>query len=86
MNRKVIRLVVLLLLAIGTFAEAQQPTKVPRIGYLDNSTASSRAVLLEAFLADLPRGAADEVRASVQSEDCEADRPDDSTERAGAGG
>jgi putative tryptophan/tyrosine transport system substrate-binding protein len=30
-------------------AQAQQPTKVPRIGYLDNSTASGRAVLLEAF-------------------------------------
>ena len=31
-------------------------------------------------------GAADEVRAGDQSEDGEADRPDDSAERAGAGG
>jgi hypothetical protein len=47
-------LIAVTLLVVGVIAEAQQPTKVPRIGYLDNSTASSRAVLLEAFLADLP--------------------------------
>ena len=29
--------------------EAQQPTKVPRIGFMDNSTASGSAGLLEAF-------------------------------------
>ncbi len=32
------------------------------------------------------RGAADEVRAGDQSQNREADRPDDSAERAGAGG
>ena len=34
-------------------ADAQQAGKVPRIGFLDNSTASSTAVLLEAFRQEL---------------------------------
>src|SRR5262245_30476559 len=34
MNRILLWLLTLLLLAAGTFAEAQQPNKVPRIGYL----------------------------------------------------
>ena len=38
-----------LLLALGLPAEAQQTGKVPRIGFLDSSTASSNAVRLEAF-------------------------------------
>jgi putative tryptophan/tyrosine transport system substrate-binding protein len=38
-----------LILAIIPLAEAQQTGKVPRIGFLDVSTASSSAVLLEAF-------------------------------------
>ena len=33
----------------GTVAQAQQPAKILRIGYLDNSTASGSAVLVEAF-------------------------------------
>jgi len=33
-NKKLVWLVTLLLLAVGTFAQAQQPTKIPRIGYL----------------------------------------------------
>src|SRR5437773_5548590 len=33
----------------GARAEAQQPTKVLRIGFLDNSTAAGSAVLLDAF-------------------------------------
>jgi putative tryptophan/tyrosine transport system substrate-binding protein len=33
-NKKIFRIVTLLLLAAGTFAEAQQPKNVPRIGYL----------------------------------------------------
>ena len=36
-------------------AQAQQPTKVPRIGYLDNSTASGIAVLLDAFRQELSK-------------------------------
>ncbi len=35
--------------------EAQQPTKVPRIGFMDNSTASGSAGLLEAFRQEMRR-------------------------------
>jgi putative ABC transport system substrate-binding protein len=44
-----------LLLALCSFAEAQQTGKVPRIGFLDNSTASSVAVFLEAFRQELSK-------------------------------
>jgi len=37
-----------LLLALCVPAEAQQPQKIPRIGFLDTSTASASAVRLEA--------------------------------------
>ena len=43
-------------------------------------------ILKGAKPADLAGGAADEVRAGDQSQDGEANRPDDSAERAGAGG
>ena len=39
--------------ACGAVAQAQQPTKVLRIGFLDNSTASGIAVLLDAFRREL---------------------------------
>ena len=42
-------LVVVVLLAVGVIAEAQQTGKVARIGFLDSSTTSGSAVLLEAF-------------------------------------
>ena len=42
-------LVAVVLLALGVMAEAQQPTKIPRIGFLDQSTASGMAVLVDAF-------------------------------------
>jgi ABC-type uncharacterized transport system substrate-binding protein len=48
-------LVVVVLLAVAVIAEAQQPTKVARIGYLDNSTASGIAVLLDAFRQELSK-------------------------------
>jgi len=48
-NKKVIWLVTLFLLAIGTFLEAQQAGKIARIGFLDTGTASGMAVLLDAF-------------------------------------
>jgi putative ABC transport system substrate-binding protein len=38
-----------LFLANGSLADAQQSGKVPRIGFLVNSTASASAVLSEAF-------------------------------------
>ena len=38
-----------LFLANVSLADAQQTGKVPRIGFLDNSTASGSAVLAEAF-------------------------------------
>jgi putative ABC transport system substrate-binding protein len=41
--------VCVLLFALSVSAEAQQAGKVPRIGFLDSSTASGSAVLLEAF-------------------------------------
>ena len=42
-----------MLLALCGSVEAQQPGKVFRIGFLDRSTASGSAVLLEAFRQEL---------------------------------
>jgi putative ABC transport system substrate-binding protein len=39
----------------GAVAEAQQAGKVPRIGFLDSSTASSSTVLVEAFRQELSK-------------------------------
>ena len=44
-----------LLFALCSSAVAQQTGKVPRIGFLDNSTASGSAVLLEAFRQELSK-------------------------------
>jgi len=44
-----------MLLALGGSGEAQQPTKVPRIGYLDSSTAAGSAVLVDAFRQELSK-------------------------------
>jgi putative ABC transport system substrate-binding protein len=44
-----------MLFALCLPAEAQQTGKVPRIGFLDNSTASGSAVLLEAFRQELTK-------------------------------
>jgi putative tryptophan/tyrosine transport system substrate-binding protein len=44
-----------LLVAFGLSAEAQQTGKVPRIGFLESSTASGIAVLLEAFRQELSK-------------------------------
>ena len=44
-----------MLSALCASAEAQQPTRVLRIGYLDNSTASGSAVLVKAFLQELSK-------------------------------
>ncbi len=42
-----------LLYALCSSADAQQTGKIPRIGYLDNSTTSGSAVLVEAFRQEL---------------------------------
>ena len=42
-------LVVAMLLAVGVIAEAQQPTKVPRIGYLTTASLSAFATRTDAF-------------------------------------
>jgi len=44
-----------LLLAFGFSAEAQQVGKVARIGYLDSSTASGSAVLIDVFRQELSK-------------------------------
>src|SRR6266545_3031138 len=44
-----------LLFALCVPAEAQQTGKIPRIGYLENSTASGSAVLVEAFRQELSK-------------------------------
>ena len=44
-----------MLFALSLPADAQQTGKVPRIGFLDNSTASSIAVFLEAFRQELSK-------------------------------
>jgi hypothetical protein len=54
MNKKLIGLALgALLVALGFPAHAQQPGKIPRIGFLDTSTALGSAVLVEAFRQDL---------------------------------
>jgi putative ABC transport system substrate-binding protein len=55
MNRKLLWLLTVLLLVCVHLAEARQPTKVARIGYLDPSTASGSAVLLDAFRQELSK-------------------------------
>ena len=56
-NRKWVGLfaIVFALTVCGAVAEAQQPGKIFRIGYLDNSTASGSAVLVEAFRQELSK-------------------------------
>ena len=49
MSKKIVWLVTLILLAAGTFANAQQGTKIPRIGYLASGSASSSGKNLEIF-------------------------------------
>jgi putative tryptophan/tyrosine transport system substrate-binding protein len=44
-----------LFLANVSLADAQQTSKVPRIGFLDNSTASGSAVLVDAFRQELSK-------------------------------
>jgi putative ABC transport system substrate-binding protein len=44
-----------MLLSVCVSAEAQQPGKVTRIGYLDNSTASGSVTLLEAFRQEMSK-------------------------------
>jgi putative ABC transport system substrate-binding protein len=48
-------LVVAVLLAVGVMAQAQQPGKIFRIGFLDGSTASGSTGLLEAFRQELTK-------------------------------
>ena len=43
------------LLTVGVVADAQQPGKIFRIGFLDTSTASGSAVLVEAFRQELSK-------------------------------
>src|SRR5262245_31038985 len=55
MIKRLLWIVTLLLLAIGTFAEAQQAGKIFRIGLLDGSNASGSAVLVDAFRQELSK-------------------------------
>ena len=56
MHKKITTLALCALLFAHSFPAAAQPTgKVPRIGFLDNSTAPSMAVLLEAFRQELSK-------------------------------
>ena len=52
-NLKSAILLGVLLFSLSSFAEAQQTGKIPRIGFLDPSTASGSAGLLEAFREEL---------------------------------
>ena len=54
MNRKIWLLPILLLTSFN-LAQAQQPAKIFRIGFLDNSTASGSAVLVNAFRQELSK-------------------------------
>jgi putative ABC transport system substrate-binding protein len=56
MSRKIfLWLLTTLLLTTSPPAQAQQPGKIPRIGFLDNSTASGIAVLLGSFRQELSK-------------------------------
>jgi putative ABC transport system substrate-binding protein len=56
MTKKIVLLALCsLLLAPCSPAQAQQPTKISRIGYLDSSSASGSAVLVEAFRQELTK-------------------------------
>ena len=48
-------LIAVMLLAVGVIAEAQQTGKIFRIGFLDNSTASGMAILVDAFRQELSK-------------------------------
>src|SRR5262245_32164303 len=54
-KRIILWLLATLFLANVSLADAQQTSKVPRIGYLDNSTAAGIAVFLEAFRQELSK-------------------------------
>jgi ABC-type uncharacterized transport system substrate-binding protein len=56
-NRKLVGLLALVIACAlcGAVATAQQPTKILRIGFLDSSTASGSAVLVEAFRQELSK-------------------------------
>jgi putative ABC transport system substrate-binding protein len=50
MNKKnLVSILAVVILAFAHLAEAQQTEKIPRIGFLDSSTASGMAGLVEAF-------------------------------------
>jgi len=53
MNKRLVGIVTLLVLAASTFAEAQRAKKIPRIGYLSGSLISSNPQWSEAFLQGL---------------------------------
>src|SRR5215831_655198 len=55
MIKRLLWLLTLLFLATGTFAEAQQPGKIFRIGYLDVSTAAGSVVLVDALRQELSK-------------------------------
>src|SRR5262245_54907406 len=55
MIRRYSWLVTLLLLAAATFADAQRTGKIFRIGFLDASTSSGIAVLVDAFRQELSK-------------------------------
>src|SRR5262249_49487365 len=55
MVKRLLWLFTLLLLASGSFARAQQTGKIFRIGFLDSSTASGSAVLIDAFRQELSK-------------------------------
>src|SRR5262245_14956162 len=55
MNKRLLWLLTLLFLATGTFAEAQQPGKIFRIGYLDVSTAAGSVLLVDALRQELSK-------------------------------
>jgi putative ABC transport system substrate-binding protein len=56
-NRKWLELwvFILVLLLTGAVVQAQQPAKILRIGFLDSSTASGSAVLVESFRQELSK-------------------------------
>jgi hypothetical protein len=56
-NRKLVRLIALVItfMTCGAVAQAQQSSKIVRIGLLDNTNASSITVLLEAFRRELSK-------------------------------
>jgi putative ABC transport system substrate-binding protein len=87
MRKKVIGLTLgVFLVALYSASEAKQPTRVPRIGFLSSADNRFTFDRFHEGLRDLGYVEGKNIIIDYQSEDRKADRPNNSTECAGASG